>query len=196
MKECESIVLELPGYVSGGLDGATLSWVRSHLESCLACQSEVSGLERLEKLLLAALPSVTLSPTLASTFANRLAAEIAEEEARQQSSGIQGLLDWLLRPWLIPVAAAAVLGAVMFAPLFRGAAPTEFSVPKLPGLAGGIAEKKPAADTKVAESAPPAARVVASGKPPEEVISRPDLFVDFAVIRDLDVLEAGEGKAG
>ncbi len=196
MNACEVIVLELPAYVSGVLDAETSARVRAHVHDCGSCKAEVAGLERLEKLLREGLPSVTPSPTLASRFANRLAAEIAAEEESRANRGFQGFFDWILRPWLIPVAAAAMLGAVMFTPWFNGTVPTGFSAPE---LAGGLAEKKPAAETTVAESSAPPQKAVAAVKsaPPADLLSRPDLFVDYAIIRDLDVLEGGDpGKAG
>ncbi len=195
MNACEVIVLELPAYVRGVVDPETSARVRAHVHDCGSCQAEIAGLERLEKLLREGLPSMVPSPTLASRFANKLAAEIAAEEERQANRGLQGFFEWILRPWLIPLAAAAMLGAVMFTPWFEGRAPTGLSAPE---ISGDLAESKPAADTTVAESSAPQQKAVASAKnaPPEEVLSRPDLFVDFAIIRDLDVLEGEPGKAG
>jgi hypothetical protein len=32
-----------------------------------------------------------------------------------------------------------------------------------------------------------------AANPPSEVLQRPELFVDYSVIRDLDILESGKG---
>jgi anti-sigma factor RsiW len=196
MKDCVAMVIELPGYVSGRLSAAETGPVRAHLALCAGCRSEVTQLERLDQLLSKALPSIKPSPGFASTFANRLAAErVAEEEAASH-----GWLGWLLQPWLIPVAAAAVLAAVMFTPWFSERTGGPLRLPKLPGVSsGGVASsKKPAAEPKVASAAPSdkgavASSTVASSNPPSEVLQRPELFVDYSVIRDLDILESGKG---
>ncbi len=172
------MMIELPGYVSGKLGADKAAPVRAHLELCAGCRSEATQLERLEQLLRRALPSIEPSPGFASRFANRLAAEtVAEEEAASH-----GWLGWLLQPWLIPVAAAALLAAVMFRPFAE-----QQSVRFVPQLA----QRKPAAEHK-APGAPAEKNELASN-PPSEVLQRPELFVDYSVIRDLDILESGKG---
>jgi len=188
------MVIELPGYVSGKLSAAEAAPVRAHLELCTGCRAEVKQLQRLDQLLSEALPSIKPSPTFASTFANRLAAEtIAQEEAVGQ-----GWLGWLLQPWLIPVAAAALLAVVMFTPWFSEQTGGPLPLPKLPGMpSGGIASsKKPAADAKVAAAPPSEKSAVVASNPPSEVLQRPEMFVDYSVIRDLDILESGKGDTG
>ena len=176
MNDCEAMVIELPGYVSGKLSAADAAPVRAHLEICGGCRSEVVQLEKLDALLMRALPTIESSPTFASTFANRLAAEVAAEE----EASSRGWLGWLMQPWLIPVAAAAVLASVMFRPFGDQSAPLSFQ-----HLA-----QKPAAEHKAVPAAPE--KQVASN-PPSEVLQRPELFVDYSVIRDLDILESGKG---
>jgi anti-sigma factor RsiW len=180
MKDCEAMVIELPGYISGKLSAEEAAPVRAHLEMCGGCRSEVASLRRLEQLLSRALPSIEPSPTFASTFANRLAAEVAAEE----EAASHGWLGWLLQPWLIPVAAAALLAAVIFRPFGDAGAPLSFSLPRL--------AQKPPAEHK----APPAPgdKALASN-PPSELLQRPEMFVDYSVIRDLDILESGKGDS-
>jgi anti-sigma factor RsiW len=56
------------------------------------------------------------------------------------------------------------------------------------------------ADTASPDTATADNAIVAASAPPEDVVERPELFVDFAVIRDLDILDAdnnqGSDKTG
>jgi hypothetical protein len=122
-----------------------------------------------------------------------------EEQAREQSSW----LSWLLQPWLVPLAAAAMLGAIVFSPWLTGGRAPKSEMPSLPSLSSpGSLAKRPPADPPLAEKpAAPAPQALAKKDPPKEdlpkdLIQRPELFVDYAVIRDLDVLEAGDAGAG
>ena len=192
MKDCEAIMMELPGYANGKLDRESAAPVREHLRSCSACHAELRELERLEKLLLEALVPITPSATFASTFANRLAAEAgAEEESRER-----GWLGWLLQPWLMPVAAAALIAAVVLQPWFPNHSTSVFPVPAVGGGSNGrvVSSKKPAPDSQLAETNS-AAKAALAANPPSEVLQRPELFVDYSVIRDLDILESGKGDA-
>ncbi|MET0152981.1 MAG: zf-HC2 domain-containing protein [Candidatus Binatia bacterium] len=186
MKDCEPIRVELPGYASGKLDTGSLASVRAHLQSCGACRVELRELERLEELLLKGLPPIVLSATFASRFANRLAAEV---DGAQRESDERSWLGWLLQPWLVPVAAAALIAAVMFQPWFADHSTSVFPTPAVTGGSDGAvaSARKPASDAKLAAN------------PPSEVLQRPELFVDYSVIRDLDILESGgqgESHAG
>ena len=172
------MVIELPGFVSGKLGAEQAAPVRAHLEICGGCRSEVVQLEKLDRLLMRALPTIEPSPTFASTFANRLAAEVAAGE----EASSRGWLGWLMQPWLIPVAAAAVLAFVMFRPFGVTTAPMSF-----PRFA-----QKPPSEHKGA----PAAPEKLASNPPSEVLQRPEMFVDYSVIRDLDILESGKGDTG
>lgn len=198
MRGCEAVVVELPGYVGGKLDAATAVSVQRHLHACASCQAEVREIERLEQLLAVSLPSVTLSRGFASSFANRLAQEIVEEgEERRFSSG--SVLSWLVQPWLLPVGAAAVLALIManmYGPWFGSEQSTGWPL-RAPGVSSDVASsKKPAPDTKLAAKPEKSdKKVVASNTtPPPDVLERPELFVDYAVIRDLDIVDSD--KAG
>ncbi len=131
MKYCEAIRVELPAYAGGKLDGDSAAPVQAHLESCADCRDELAELERLEALLCEALSPITPSVTFASRFANRLAAEVAEAD---EASPGRGWLGWLLRPWVIPVAAAALVVAMMLRPW---SADHSASVVPMPALSGG-----------------------------------------------------------
>ncbi len=172
------MVIELPGFVSGKLSASEAAPVRAHLATCSGCRSEVVQLEQLDQLLARALPAIEVSATFASTFANRLAAEAAAEE----DASSRGWLGWLMQPWLIPVAAAAVLAAVMFRPFAEQSAP----------LALQHFAQKPVVESKAAPAAPEKQLAAA----PAEVLQRPEMFVDYSVIRDLDILESGKGDTG
>lgn len=198
MRGCEVIAIELPGYVGGKLDMATAVSVETHLGSCESCRTEVYELEQLDLLLSKALPQIEPSPDFASRFANRLAAELAAEEGVAEQSS---WLSWLLQPWLVPLAAAAMLGAIVFSPWLSGERAPKTAIPAVPSLTSPVASAKKPAEGAVASIAPqPQApkTTVASKEVPKDLIQRPELFVDYAVIRDLDVLEVGEpgGKAG
>jgi anti-sigma factor RsiW len=175
------MLIELPGFASGKLDAVSRLPVRAHLQSCEACRKELAEIERLDQLLNRALPVITPSPTFASTFANRLAAEARAEEEAERG----GWLGWLVQPWLIPVAAAVLLAAVMLPPWFSSEhGSTSLSLPRLFGN-GGVASNKKAGEPKV----------VQADAPPSDLLQRPELFVDYSVIRDLDILDT-ESHAG
>jgi hypothetical protein len=198
VRACPTIAIELPGYVDGKLDPAAAETVKRHLESCAACTAEAHELGRLSTLLSRGLPSVEPSRTFAFTFAGRLAAEVAEEGGTfAQTAPRRRWADWILQPWLIPLAATAVLWAIMFTPWFGGDQVTNrLPSPVFPGMAGGVASgEKPPADTKLA-NAPLDKRLLAASDLPPDLVGRADLFVDYGVIRDLDLLESNGGAKG
>lgn len=187
MTGCQAMVIELPGYVAAKLDAATTAAVRSHLESCAACKAEVRELEGLDRLLTAELGSIEPSRTLASSFANRLAAEMRAEQDRGER---RSWLSWLAQPWLIPLGAAAALGAILFSPWYpAGDAPSV--------IQPMVAENR-ASQEKPAEGGGAGGKIgLASSEPPADLMRRSELFVDYAVIRDLDVLESsGDAEGG
>jgi anti-sigma factor RsiW len=198
MRACQTIAIELPGYADGKLDPSTTATVRKHLESCAACTAEVHQLGRLSSLLAAGLPPIEPSRTFASTFAGRLAAEVAAEANHSgEAESRWRWLSWILQPWLVPLAAAAMLGAIMYAPWFTGDHATKgLPAPALPGVAGGmVSAEKPPADIRVA-AASPGKSLLAAGDLPPDLARRADLFVDYGVIRDLDLLESNGEAAG
>lgn len=200
MKGCQTIAIELPGYLGRKLDPASMAAIRAHVQACISCQAGVRDLERLNELLAVGLPTIEPSRTFASSFANRLAAEIASESTEEAERGGQRWLAWILQPWLIPVALAATLAAIVFGPWFAGE-PITRTVPVqgVSASGGSVASvKKAQADVKVAGGNAGKAAVASAG-PPEDLVQRPELFVDFAVIRDLDILDSNHevvGRAG
>jgi len=196
MRGCEAVVVELPGYVGGKLDAPAALSVQRHLQACGDCQSELREIERLEQLLSVALPAVKPSPGFASSFANRLAQEVLDE-AQEARATPRSFLSWLTQPWLLPVGAAAVIALIManmYGPWFGSEQSTVWPA-HAPSVASN--ERKPAPDSKLA--AKPAEKaekktLAAASPPPADLIARPDLFVDYAVINDLDQLEPD--KAG
>ena len=100
----------------------------------------------------------------------------------------------------MPVAAAALIAAVMFQPWFADHSTSVFPTPVVTGGSEGAVASagKPAPDTKPAE-AKAGSKPMLAANPPSEVLQRPELFVDYSVIRDLDILESrgdGESHAG
>jgi anti-sigma factor RsiW len=185
-RSCEAVRVELPAYARRQLGSAESALVERHLAECRDCGEELRQLERLESLLGAHWPTVRPSPDLLSRFANRLAAEVASEADSRRF----GSLSWLLRPWLVPLAAAAALAAVVAGrslvsspPALELARPAARPAPGKPAAAGSLREPSTASGDSTVEVA----------SPPEEVLERLDLFVDFAVIEKLDALEGREG---
>ena len=189
--ECETMLVELPGFVSGKLDPSSAAAVRAHFQTCAACRDELVQIQRLDKLLREALPTIAPSPGFASTFANRLAAEIAAEEEAMAG----GWTGWLLQPWLVGLAATAMLAFIMFGVLKSSNSPWSFdtSIPRIPSLSGGVARKSVGENPKIASNPPEKNKAVANNSVPSDVLQRPELFVDYSVIRDLDVLDSGMG---
>jgi anti-sigma factor RsiW len=202
MRGCEAVVVELPGYVGGKLDSPAAVSVQRHLQACASCQSELRQVERLEQLLAVGLPSISPSPGFASSFANRLAQEIVDEGEERHLSA-RSFLSWLARPWLAPVGVAAVLALIMVTVFWPfGSEPPGSWPVRIPGVSSGGAvasnPKKAVPDTKLAAK-PSEKKIMASNpaepsNPPADLIARPDLFVDYAVINDLDQIDSD--KAG
>jgi anti-sigma factor RsiW len=197
MTGCEAVTVELPGYVGGKLDAVSAVSVQRHLQGCASCQAELRELERLDQLLAVALPSVKPSPGFASSFANRLAQEIGDEREERRFAS-RSVLSWFVQPWLLPVGAAAALALIManlYGPWFGSEHSTGWPL-RAPSVSSGVASsKKPAPDTKLAAKPDKTdKKLVAGGNPPPDVLARPELFVDYAVIRDLDIVNSD--KAG
>ena len=85
----------------------------------------------------------------------------------------------------------------MLQPWFADHSTSVFPVPAIGGPQGPVASaRKPGSDAKLAERNSAPKVTVAGSNPPSEVLQRPELFVDYAVIRDLDILESGRGNGG
>ena len=191
MKDCEAIRVELPAYAGGKLDGDSAAPVQAHLESCADCRAELAELERLEALLCAALSPITPSVTFASRFANRLAAEVAEAD---EASPGRGWLGWLLRPWLIPSPRPRWRWRWCSGRGLRIIPRASFPCPPSAAArpARSLRRRSPLPISR-SRRANPAPKAALAANPPSEVLQRPELFVDYAVIRDLDILESGKG---
>ena len=181
MRGCEAVVVELPGYVGGKLDAAAAVSVQRHLHGCASCQTELREVKQLDQLLAVALPSVTQEML---------------DEGEERRFSPRSVLSWFVQPWLLPVGAAAVLALIManmYGPWFGSEQSTGWPL-RAPSVSSGVASsKKPAPDNRLAEKSEK--KVVASNTPPPpDVLARPELFVDYAVIRDLDILDSD--KAG
>lgn len=202
MKDCNTILPELVAYTHKQLAAAAAARVEQHLRTCPSCQVEAGRLERLDRLLMEYVPSLEPSATFASTFANRLAAEIVAEDAAPAG---RRFLGWLLRPWLIPVVATAALVAIFLSPGLKGAPPKSGPATvarRDGGLSSATGEavlsRKETQDAVVAlprkvETQPGRAEVeMVMASPPRDLIDRPELFLDYPVISELDVLEAAD----
>jgi len=143
------------------------------------------------------LPAIAPSPGFASSFANRLAQEIVDEgEERRFSPSLDALM--VGSTLALPVGAAAVLALIManmYGPWFGSEQSTGWPL-RVPGVTTGVAStKKPPVDTKLAARPnEKAEKKMVASVPPTDVVDRPELFVDYAVIRDLDMLDSD--KAG
>ena len=87
-----------------------------------------------------------------------------------------------------------LLAAVMLPPWFSSDhGPSSLSLPRLLGK-GSVASGKKVAEPRVANNSAEKSTQVA-GAPPSDLMQRPELFVDYSVIRDLDILESGKGDS-
>jgi hypothetical protein len=115
---CERIEELLSAYLEGELAAAEKAEVEAHLSRCAEC-AELAALMRDEIAAAAAFPEIEPSPEL-------LAGLYAIPEAkREKKRFFQPVFDWLARPALQPVYAAAtglliVLSFVLFHPEGRG----------------------------------------------------------------------------
>lgn len=199
---CEAMRQDLPGYVHGKLLFAERTAVEAHLGACFPCAEELRQVQSLESLLAAHLPAIEPSPGFASTFANRLAREIEAENAQQSS-----LLGWLRAPWMVPASAMAlfVVAFLAYSMTPVGEEPVDVASEKLrPAVraekAPVVAAAKPAApESRVAAKSDRQAPAIAKTTPPGEFLEEAEPFVDYAIIRELELLEAidaGNGTAG
>src|SRR5262249_25185099 len=168
MIECETMRVELPGYVSGKLNPSSIASVRAHLQACAACRDELVQIQRLDKLLEKALPTIAPSPGFASKFANRLAAEGAAEEAKAARGA-----GWLLQPWVVGLAATAMLVFMMFGALkFSSPWSSDTSIPRISVPSGGVARNPVSESPKIAGNPSEKNKAVASTVP-SDVLQRP-----------------------
>lgn len=115
---CERIEELLSAYLEGELGPAEKAEVEAHLAGCPAC-SEFAGLMKEGLEAMAGFPEIEPSPAL---FARLYA---VPEKARKRKSAARTVFDWLTRPALQPVYAAAtavliVLSFVLFHPEGQG----------------------------------------------------------------------------
>lgn len=201
---CETFSEDLPGYAGGNLAVAERALIEAHLRTCRPCQDEVRALERLDRLLHEGLPWVEPSPELQRRFMNRLAAEIEAET--QPSEERESLLSWLLRPWLIPAVATAALAVLVLAGSFGSGRDVPTRIAREPAPSDGPA---PAVAVVAAPQAAPAAEAPAAAplavagakrdpgrSVPADLERDPDLFVDFAIIKELEILRAIDPSSG
>lgn len=179
--ECEVIGLDLPAYARGSLAPGEVPMVEVHLRDCPSCQDELREVEAVGALLDGRLEVIEPSPTFASVFANRLAAEMVAEEERAANRGSFGLR---LPTWLVPLGAAAVLAVVMFGqnPAGRQDVAEGPRAGTGPAVVASVDRGPGAADPGDEE------KMLAS--PPPDLKERADLFVDYAIIENLDVLQS------
>ena len=158
MMTCERIEELLSAYLEGDLAAAEKAEVEAHLSGCAEC-SGLAALMREALAAAAAFPEVEPSPQL-------LAGLYAIPEARRAKKRLlQPLFDWLGRPALQPVYAAAtglliVLSFVLFHPEGRGirkAIDVQFhrgvgTVEKLYADAGGLKGEIKAVSANVVKS--------------------------------------------
>ena len=158
MMTCERIEELLSAYLEGDLAAAEKAEVEAHLAGCAEC-SGLAALMREALAAAAAFPEVEPSPEL-------LAGLYAIPETRRAKRRLlQPLFDWLARPALQPVYAAAtglliVLSFVLFHPEGRGirkAIDVQFhrgvgTVEKLYADAGGLKGEIKAVSANVVKS--------------------------------------------
>ena len=106
---------DLPAYVDRALDEGRRLALALHLSECTSCRGELDGLVLLDQIVREHPPEIAPSPAFTSGFCAAFDAEIASERvpaAARQATERTGFWDWLAKPVLIPLSAAAVAAAV------------------------------------------------------------------------------------
>lgn len=168
---CEKIKKELVAYRHGELAERERAWVVDHLRTCPSCIREDAQLAHVNQLL-TNLERITPSPGFAMAFQRRLAQEGQLEQESGESRLIQWWREWLSSWQLAPALAGAASLLVFLGYLLSGNLPIEQQAPLAPGIPGQVAQQSDPSMTDAAA----------------EAIERPELFVDYRAIADLDRL--------
>jgi len=160
---CETIKIHLVAYRDGELPELERAHVAAHLSTCSACTHEEAQLARVGQLLMS-LERVTPSPDFAATFWRRLEAEGQREPEARLAYWWSNVREWFTGWQLAPALAAAATLLVFLSSLQSGrftvvpTSPTQTPAPQ-------VAEDIPA-----------------------PLAEKPELFVNYRIITDLDRL--------
>jgi anti-sigma factor RsiW len=106
---------DLPAYVDRALDDGRHLALGLHLADCPSCRGELDGLVSLDQIMREHPPEIAPSTSFAAGFCAAFDAEIAPERvpaAAREATERAGFWDWLAKPVLIPMSAAAVAATV------------------------------------------------------------------------------------
>jgi hypothetical protein len=167
---CETIKPYLVAYRDGELPERERAQVAAHLSTCPACTREEAQLARVSQML-RGMERIAPSPDFAATFWRRLEQEDHRVEPEEMESPfarwLRDVQEWLTGWRLAPALAAAASLLVFFSFLLSG----RFTTTPTP----------PAPQTaKVAEEG--------TGDAPAPLVEKPDFFVNYRIITDLDRL--------
>ena len=200
MKACRWYQLEFPGTLSGELRVEQEERVRKHVESCPDCRTELEQFRMIDVLLTAGLPEPGRVRRFQEEFLTRLDAEVRLEQGWRHGRVTRSLFQ----PALLPLAAAAAVAGFLVwsisteAPEIVPAVKVADAVPGETGTAGiedlapqGVSagEVDPSAASDVT-TFPAVAGV--SAQQDALLDTDPGLFLDYAVVRELDEAEVPE----
>lgn len=168
---CEEIQEELVAYGDGELTGEDRARITAHLDTCSTCRREVAQLTRI-RAVFTQVERVTLSPDFAASFWQRI-----EQEKRAVSAG-EGRFSRWWREW------RESLGGWQLAPALAGAA----SILIFFGYI--VSDRGPQTGDKGKGQSVQGGPQTPGGKQGPEVPTlvreKPDLFVNYRVIADLE----------
>jgi len=101
---CSNVSAKLSAYLDGEICGTEMMMIRSHLQYCPSCESELEEIQAIKRLMVA-LPGAEPSESLVERLKSRIAVE----------SGVASTRAWWLLPQIwVPAAAAVAIGLLVF----------------------------------------------------------------------------------
>lgn len=196
MKACRWYQLEFPGTLSGELRVEQEERVRKHVQSCPDCRAELDQFRMIDVLLTEGLPEPGRVRQFQQEFLKRFDAEVRLDRGRRRR-----LSGSLFQPALLPLAAAAgVAGFLVWStptevPEIAPAVPAVKVAEVLPEESDAVVEDVASAGIEETDPAPGSGvtsvpAVAEMGAQQGALLDTdPALFLDYAVVRELDDTE-------